>query len=97
MYNILQYFNSLLSYIFGNANSSFMRLNTPGEVITFLRGLSLSSGLDGFFDIINALVTEPPILFSLIVWCLFGWFVLHLLLIYPFKWFRSVIRRCSGR
>jgi len=86
MNSIVDYFNSLLSYIFGNN----LILYNPGRVLNWIHtSASDASSIEGF---ILGLLSEFDFAFSAIVWFWFAWLSIHLLLILPFKWLRSVFK-----
>ncbi len=90
MFNIIQYFNSFTNLIFG-VNNNFFYLMTPTNCFNYLSTFASSSSFEQF---IVSLFGQPALIFSLIVWVWFVWLTIHLLLIWPFNWIRSIIRKC---
>lgn len=89
MQNILDYFNSVIYAIFGS--NSFFALLSPNTVYRFLS--NPDSPFLSLEDFILRVLSNPSFIFSFFVWTWFAVLVFKLLLVYPFKWIRSVIKR----
>lgn len=90
MQNILDYFNTFLDIIFDGG----LTLSSPsGMLLTIYNYASSSSSIE---DFILKVLGNLSIIFNLIVWIWFAWLTIHLLIIWPFNWLRSVIKRCKG-
>ena len=97
MVNILAYLNTFFNYIFGIEEL----LLTPSVCISSLSSLwsSILNNSDvtyKLFAYLGALVSQPALVLSVFVWVWFAILALHLLLIFPYRWLRSVIRKCRG-
>lgn len=88
MQNIIDYFNTFLHVIFGNSVS----LYSPSVVIDWINEAGeLASSLENFIIILSQNIQY---LLSLFVWVWFAVLTVNLLLIFPYRWIRSVIRKC---
>lgn len=91
MQNIVDYFNTFLDIIF---DGSF-NLVSPDVLLSTL--IRTSSWKTSIWDCIVFFISNPHLIFSFFVWSWFAVLTINLLLIFPYKWIRSVIRKCSGR
>lgn len=100
MQNIVNYFNSVLGVIFGSSHGS-PRLNLlPYDSFISELNLFFENSIDsGSFDLlrfIGEFLSSPSMIFSAFVWAWFAILTFKLLLVYPFNWLRSIIRKCRG-
>lgn len=86
MSNILAYFNAFLDVIFDGA----LVLYSPATVISYLANINYTSGLEPF--ILNVL-HHPEYFLSYVVWVWFACLSFKLLLILPYKFFKSLVKR----
>lgn len=87
MQNIVDYFYYVLRVIFGNGFSVY----SPAECLGHISEIAESSStLESF---LLGFLTRPELFLSYFVWTWFAILVFKLLLVYPFKWFKSVVKR----
>ena len=85
MQNIITYFNTFLNVIFG----SRIFIVSPADLLDWF----INNPPADLWGLIVSFLQRPPYLISLVVWSWFAWLSFHLLLIWPFKWIRSVVTR----
>ena len=100
MLNIIDYFNTFLEVIFGSFNSNLnVELLDPHITMNILGNWFRQSSTGDLWKFLTYMFNNtdwPSVLLSLFVWSWFAWLTVNLLLIWPFKWLRSVINRCKG-
>lgn len=94
MSNIISYFNTFLNVLFGSS----LTLYSPAVLISVWSS-AVTAGIDAssFEVFFLSVIQSPSFVFSCFVWVFFAILTVNLLLIFPYHWIRSVIRKCSGR
>lgn len=90
MQSIVDYFNAFTQVIFG-----LNLLITPRQLFDWYNTIFTqwtASGSD-FSWFVGKFIQYPDKIFSSIVWFWFLWLTFYLLILCPFKWFRSLVKR----